>query len=166
MAVASAWAIASVFWLEASATAKAKASAMDLAVPSAAATAFAPLPGWQLEPATRASVLPTAMATASASASALACTASTQQASVSSHLKCTLWQGRTVNVAAQEIVQKSCTGSHWAPPHDEFSPRTRTKMCPPVLPYLCKCFQVLAIWGRFKRFGQGLGECLRFLRSR
>ena len=78
--------------------AKAKASAMALAVPCAEATAFAPLPGWQLEPATRASVLAMAKATASASASALACTAATQQVSVSSYLKWPLWKAQRMNV--------------------------------------------------------------------
>lgn len=86
--------------------AKAKASAMALAVPCAEATAFAPLPGWQLEPATRASVLAMAKATAFASASALACTAATQQTSVSQVSQLPLWHWRSMKVAEQDSLPR------------------------------------------------------------
>ena len=142
--------------------AKAKASAMDLAVPSAEATAFAPLPGWQSEPTTRASVAAMAMATASASASALACTAATQQVSVSSYLKWPLWQAQRMNVLNKTL-------SRGPPPSPGLNLSCRFKpICtrPGVLPYLCNCFDVLALWGLFKRRVDGGLKRQRFLRSR
>ena len=159
MAVASASAIASAFWLEAFATAKAKASAMDLATPSAEATAFAALPGAQLEPATRASVSAMAMAIASANASALACTAATQQASVSRLLRFLCGTGR-VSTLLNKILSRAlpCVSL----------PRRLKQTCtlPGGLPYQCSCVNVLAFWGLFKRHLDSLLECQRFLRSR
>ena len=138
--------------------AKAKASAMALAVPCAEATAFAPLPGWQLEPATRASVLAMAKATASASASALACTAATQQVSVSSYLKWPLWKAQRMNV-----LNKTPPPSPGLNLYCRLKPRfTR----PVWLPYQCNCFDVLAVWGLFKRHIDGGLKFPCFLRSR